>query len=49
MEIVRIVLILIGIILLVLAGFKKDFAQFSPGWLGAAIIAIALLLQIAVK
>lgn len=49
MEILRIILIIIGIVLLVLAGLKKDFAQFSPGWLGLAIIAIAELLQIAVK
>lgn len=49
MELVRIALILAGIVGLLLAGFKKDFTTFSPGWLGAALIAIALLLQIAVK
>ncbi len=49
MDIIRIVIIIIGIILLVLAGLKKDFAQFSPGWLGVAVLAIVLLLNIAVK
>lgn len=49
MDIVRIILILGGCLGLFLAGFKVDFAHVSPGWLGAAAIAIALLLQIAVK
>ncbi len=49
MDIIRIVLILAGVVLLLLAGLKKDFAQFSPGWLGVAILAIVFLIQITVK
>ncbi len=49
MDVVRIVLILAGVILLLLAGVKKDFAQFSPGWLGLALLAVVFLLQITVK
>ena len=48
MNILYAVLIVLGIVGLLLAGLKKDFTQFSPGWLGAALIAIALLLQIVI-
>ncbi len=49
MDIIRIVLVLVGVALLLLAGVKKDFAQFSPGWLGLALLAVVYLLQVAVK
>ena len=49
MDIIRSVLILLGVALLLLAGVKKDFARFSPGWLGLAVIAVVELLQVVVK
>ena len=37
------VLALIGVILLALAGFNVHGPRFSPGWLGLALITLAVL------
>ncbi len=49
MDIIRIILVLVGLALLALAGVKKDFTQFSPGWLGLFVLGCVLLLNIVVK
>lgn len=49
MDIINIVLILAGLAGVLLAGLKKDFASFHPGWLGLFAIGVVFLLQIVVK
>lgn len=49
MDIVRAALIIIGIIGLVLEGLKVPMGRISPGWLGAALIAVAVLISVSVK
>lgn len=37
------ILALIGVVLLALAGFNVGGPRFSPGWLGLAFVALAIL------
>lgn len=48
MDIVNIILVLAGIVCLLLAALKKDFTQFSPGWLGLTLLAVVEFLRIVV-